>query len=154
MNATSDSRHPDFSTYLQPAQVWNLVKFLREELVRPNELYDLQVAGAPMHYEDIAGVRTLVSPTLTYTNLGTTGSGPAGKTLYTAKCAGCHGADGKTVTMEAMSLGQFVRAKPHEAWFKVKFGQGTVMAPGLVTATSDLKNLYKALASTTDFPDN
>ena len=126
---------------------------MKEEWVRPNELYDLQVAGAPMHYEDVGGIRTLVSPVVTYSNLGKDGTEAAGKTVYTAKCTGCHGATGKTVTMEGLSLGAFVRAKPNEAWFKIKFGQGTVMAPGLVTATADLKNLYKALANTTDFPD-
>jgi hypothetical protein len=47
----------------------------------------------------------------------------------------------------------FVRSKPHEAWFKMKFGEGTAMPPGMVTATQDLKNLYKALANTTDFPN-
>jgi len=153
MNAASDSRHPDYSKALEPAQVWNLVRFMKEEWVAPNELYELQVAGAPLHYEDIGGNRTLVSPTLTYANIGTTGSADAGKAVFTAKCAGCHGATGKTVTMEGMSLGQFVRAKPNEAWFKIKFGQGTVMAPGLVKTTDDLRNLYKALANATDFPD-
>ena len=153
INSASDSRHPDFSAVLDPAQIWNLAKFMKEEWVRPNELYDLQVAGAPMHYEDVGGVRTLVSPVVTYSNLGKNGTEAAGKTVYTAKCTGCHGATGKTVTMEGLSLGAFVRAKPNEAWFKIKFGQGTVMAPGLVTTTADLKNLYKALANTTDFPD-
>ena len=43
---------------------------MKEEWVRPNELYDLQVAGAPMHYEDVGGIRTLVSPVVTYSNLG------------------------------------------------------------------------------------
>lgn len=156
MNATNDSRHPDFTTYLDAAQTWNLVKFMREEWVDPNALYDLQVSGPPMHYEVVASVWTLVKPTLTYSNIGKDGDATAGKTLYTSKCQSCHGATGMTVLLETgtMSLGEFVRAKPNEAWFKIKFGQGTAMAPGLVSATTDLKNLYKALASTTGFPDN
>jgi len=53
-----------------------------------------------------------------------------------------------------MSLGQFVREKPNEAWFKAKFGEpGTGMDPGIVTATSDLQDLYRALANSANFPD-
>lgn len=155
MNVGSDNRHPDFSTFLDAGQIWNIVKFMREEWVEPNALYDLQVSGPPMHYEMVAGVWTLMKPTLTFSNIGKDGDAVAGKTLYGTKCQNCHGATGATVTLESgtMTLGQFVRAKPHEAWFKIKFGQGTAMAPGDVKATSDLKNLYKALANTTDFPD-
>jgi len=155
INAANDSRHPAFAGHLEPAQIWNIVKFMREEWVDPNELYDLAIVGAPLHYEDVAGVWTLKKPTLTFTNLGKDGDAVAGKTLYAAKCAGCHNSDGKLVLLEkgTMTLGQFVRGKPHEAWFKIKFGQGAVMLPGLVTATSDLKNLYKAMADTTAYPN-
>jgi len=53
-----------------------------------------------------------------------------------------------------LSLGAFVRAKPNESWFEIKFGQASGgMLPGLVTATKDLKDLYKAMANMTDFPD-
>ena len=155
MNAANDSRHPDFSKYLSEAQIWNLVKFMREEWVSPNELYDLQVVGAPMHYEMVAGVSTLIKPKLTVTNIGKDGDAVAGKATYTAKCAACHDADGKKVLLEkgTMTLGQFVRGKANEAWFKIKFGQGAVMVPGLITSTQDLKNLYKAFADTATFPD-
>jgi hypothetical protein len=51
-------------------------------------------------------------------------------------------------------LGQFVRETPNEAWFKAKSGEaGTGMTPGLVTAISDLQDLYAALANATNFPD-
>lgn len=155
VNAGGDSRHPDFSTTLDAAQIWNLVKFMREEWVEPNDLYTLQVTGAPLHYEVVDGAWTLVKPTLAFSAIGKDGDAAAGKVLFESKCSGCHGADGKTILMETdtMTLGQFVRAKPHEAWFKVKFGNGGVMKPGLVAATADLKNLYKALADSTAFPD-
>jgi hypothetical protein len=153
MNAAGDSRHPDYSGSLTEAQIWNMVKFMKEEWIAPNDLYDLQVSGAPMHYEMVNGVNTLIKPKLTYTNIGKDGDAVAGKVIYKAKCESCHGVDGKTVAIESMSLGQFVRAKPHESWFKTKFGQSTVMAPGLVTATKDHKDLYKLMADPTAFPN-
>lgn len=153
INAASDSRHPDYSAMLTEAQIWNLVKFMKEEWIAPNDLYDLQVSGAPMHYEVVNGVNTLIKPKLTYTNIGKDGDAAAGTVVYKAKCESCHGADGKAVAIEGMSLGQFVRAKPHEAWFKTKFGQSTVMAPGLITSTKDLKDLYKMMADASAFPN-
>jgi mono/diheme cytochrome c family protein len=154
MDVGSDSRHPDFTGYLADAQVWNLVKFMREEWIDPNALYDLQVTGGPMGYAMVAGVWTLVKPTLTFTNVGQDGDAAAGTVVYNATCAGCHGADGTTLPIAGQSLGALVRAKPHEAWHKVKFGEPAAgMAPGLVTSTTDMKNLYKALADTVAFPD-
>jgi mono/diheme cytochrome c family protein len=86
--------------------------------------------------------------------VGALGNEANGQALFAARCAGCHGADGRTLDIEGRSLGQLVRAKPNEAWFKAKFGEpGTGMNPGLVTAVSDLQDLYKALANPASFPD-
>ena len=47
-----------------------------------------------------------------------------------------------------------MREKPNEAWFKAKFGEpGTGMLPGLVSETSDLQDLYAALANSENFPN-
>ena len=63
-------------------------------------------------------------------------------------------ADGTTLVMGGRTLGAFVREKPNEAWFKAKFGEaGTGMAPGIVTTTVDLQDLYAALANVTNFPN-
>jgi len=77
MNAASDSRHPDYTGYLEDGQVWDLVKFMREEWVDSNELYDLAVSGAAMHYADVDGAWTLVKPTSTYSNIGKDGDAAA-----------------------------------------------------------------------------
>lgn len=152
---SADSRHPDYSEYMTEEQVWNLVKFMREEFVNPNDLYDLSISGEPMHYEyDETSGWVLVSPTLTYTNIGQDGDPTNGVAIYEAKCAVCHGDDGATSPPGgSQSVGEFVRAKPYEAWFKVKFGEPGDMDPGLVTATSDLKDLYAALADSGLYPD-
>jgi mono/diheme cytochrome c family protein len=151
----ADNAHPGFSRYLSNSQIWNIVKFMREEWVDPNLLYDITVTGPAMHWDYSVAPPVLVKPTVTYSNLGALGNESSGQTLYTSRCSSCHGADGSTLTIEGMSLGQFVRTKPNEAWFKAKFGvDGTAMNPGIVTSTSDLQNLYAALVDTANFPNH
>lgn len=150
----ADNSHPDFSSMLSDDQAWNLVKFMREEWVAPNLLYDLEVSGPAMYWDYSQTPAVVVAPTLTYTNIGSQGNEADGQALVAARCAGCHGADGTTLDIGGRSLGQFFREKPNEAWFKAKFGEsGTGMAPGLVSSTADLQNLYAALVNATNFPD-
>ncbi len=150
----ADNSHPDYAKVLTNSQVWNLVKFMREEWVAPGELYDLEVKGPRMYVDNTKTPPVVVAPTLTYKNIGAKGDAPRGLGIFTTRCAVCHGSDGKRVDIEGMSLGQFVRSKPNEAWFKMKFGQPPDMKPGLVTALQDLKDLYAVLARPTDFPNN
>ncbi|MEJ2240330.1 MAG: c-type cytochrome [Gemmatimonadales bacterium] len=149
-----DNTHPDYSLELTTDQAWNIVKFIREEWVAPNLLYDIEVSGPVMYVDRSVDPPVVVAPTVTYTNVGALGDEVAGQALFASTCGGCHGADGTAHDLEGRSLGQFVREKPNEAWFKAKFGEaGTGMTPGLVTAISDLQDLYAALANATNFPD-
>lgn len=145
--------HPDFATVLSEAQVWNLVKFIREEWVDPDLLYDLTIDGLPVYTDTTVDPPVVVKPTLTYSNIGALGNETEGQALYTSTCAACHGADGTAIALEGMSVGRFVRSKPNEAWFKVKFGIPGKMPMGLLTETSDLQDIYKALANPANFPD-
>jgi len=148
-----DNTHPDYSTELTVGQVWNLVKFMREEWVEPGLLYDLEVSGTAMYVDYSVGPPVVVSPTLTYSNIGALGNAANGDASYATKCAACHGADGTTLDIGGRSLGLFVREKPNEAWFKAKFGEaGTGMNPGLVTTTTELQDLYAALVDETNYP--
>ena len=150
----SDNTHPDFSPELTDAQVWNIVKFMREEWVDPNLLYDIEVSGPAMHWDYTQTPPALVKPAVNYSNVGALGDEANGQAIYTAKCASCHGDAGLTHDIGGRSLGQFIREKPNEGWFKAKFGEdGTGMEPGLVTSTSDLQDLYRALANSANFPD-
>jgi len=150
----SDNTHPDFSTQMTDAQAWNIVKFMKEEWAPANMLYDLEVAGPAMYVDYTADPPVVVAPTLTYSNVGALGDEANGQAIVAAKCASCHGPDGTTLDIGGRSLGQFVREKPNEAWFKAKFGEaGTGMDPGLVTDLSDLQDLYRALANSANFPD-
>ena len=149
----TDNTHPDYSTHLTVGQVWNLVKFMREEWVEPALLYDLQVSGPAMYVDYTVDPAVVVAPTLTYSNIGALGDATNGNAIYADNCATCHGADGTLLDIEGRSLGVFVQEKPNELWFKAKFGEaGTGMEPGLVSATSDLQDLYAALADPTNFP--
>jgi cytochrome c553 len=151
-----DNTHPDYSATnrLTADQAWNLVKFMREEWVAPNLLYDIEVTGPVMYVDRSVVPAVVVAPTITYSNIGALGDETAGGTLYTSTCASCHGADGTNLDIGGRTLGQFIREKPNEGWFKAKFGEaGTGMTPGLVTATSDLQDLYAALANAANFPN-
>jgi cytochrome c553 len=149
----TDNTHPDYSPDLTVAQVWNLVKFMREEWVDPGLLYDLEVSGPTMYVDYTVDPPVVVPPILTYSNVGALGDAANGNAVYAADCASCHGADGTTLDLEGRSLGLYAREKPNELWFKAKFGEaGTGMNPGLVSATSDLQDLYAALADETSFP--
>jgi mono/diheme cytochrome c family protein len=150
----ADNTHPDYSMQLTAAQAWNLVKFMLEEWVAPNDLYDIEVTGAQMHWDYTQNPAVLVAPTITYSNVGAKGDATRGMAIYDEKCGACHGGDGTSLDIEGRSLGQFIRQKPNEGWFKAKFGEaGTGMAPGLVSDLQDLQDLYAALADATDYPD-
>lgn len=149
----TENTHPDFATVLSEAQIWNIVKFMREEWIDPDLLYDLTIDGLPIYTDNNVNPPVVVKPTLTYSNIGALGDEAAGKTLYATKCATCHGADGTTIVIEEMALGQFLRSKPNESWFKIKFGVPGKMPVGLVTETSDLQDLYRALANPVSFPN-
>ena len=149
----SDNAHPGFFEVLSEAQIRNIVKFLREEAVSPVDLYDIEVTGPQMYVDYTQVPPMVVAPTITYSNIGAKGTASTGQTIYSEKCATCHGADGTGLDIEGRSLGQFVREKPNEAWFKAKFGEaGTGVSPGLVTALQDLQDLYAALVVVADFP--
>jgi mono/diheme cytochrome c family protein len=147
-----DNTHPDYSQHLTNDQVWNLVKFMREEWVEPNLLYDIEVSGPVMYVDYTQIPAVVVAPTVTYSNVGALGSESNGQTIVSSICAACHGADGTTLDLGGRTLGLFIREKPNEGWFKAKFGEPGAMVPGLVTATSDLQDMYAALANSTNFP--
>lgn len=148
----ADNNHPDYDAVLTDAQIWNLVKFMREEWVAPSELYDIEVMGPVMYVDYTQNPPVVVAPTITYSNVGAKGNEANGQGIYTSACQSCHGVDGTSVDIEGHTLGWYTRNKPYETWFKAKFGEPGAMEPGLVTELSDLQDLYAALANATNFP--
>ena len=147
--------HPDYSATLSDAQIWNLVKFMREGWIYPDDLYFVAVDGPPV-YTNAAGV--VVPPVVTFYGVGTDGDPVHGNALYTAGCASCHGANGTTINMAGASVGELARTKPNEVWHKLRYGvisdtSVATMAVGLVSTPSDLADIYAALANPTAFPD-
>jgi len=147
----ADNNHPAFADVLTSSQIWNLVKFMREEWIPPMEVYTMKVEGSAMHWDYSTAPATLVTPTRTYSDIGIGGVAGRGGAIYATTCAECHGNDGKAI--DGLSVGQKIRTKPHEMWFKAKFGDPGTMPSGMVTELQDLKDLFKALTDTTNFPD-
>lgn len=140
-NATVGDQMPDFSQILTDAQIWDLVKFIKEGALDVTQLYDATYTG------------TYPTGKAIFTNIGKSGDAAKGETFYKEKCQICHGVDGTQIKMENMSVGQFTRTKPNEVQHKVKFGQlGSPMKPTTITI-DEMKNLYKALADTVKFPN-
>ncbi len=145
-NKTVGDQMPNYSTLLTNAQIWDIVKFLKEGAFDVTQLYDATYTGA------------YPTGSAKYSNIGKDGIAASGKTFYTANCAVCHGPDGKLIPdldhTPGLFLGKFVRTKPNEAQHKAKFGTlGTAMKAIPSITLTNVKDLYKALADTVAFPN-
>jgi hypothetical protein len=133
---------PDLSDIMTEEQVWDLVKFLKEEALDTDLLYDFVTSG------------NYPSGSITYSNIGAGGNAGDGDAIYTANCAACHGSDGRQILVDgSFSVGSFLRAKPYEVQHKVKFGQPGTSMGSLLTDIADILDLYLALTNTTTYPD-
>ena len=107
-----------------------------------------------MQWSSSATPRTWIKRTVTESDVGAAGDATNGGAVFIQRCTECQGVNGTEIDIGGRSLGQFIREKPHEAWFKAKFGEpGTGMDPGLVTLLSDLQDLYAARSDETNFPN-
>ena len=141
-NATEGDKMPNYGQTLSDVQLWDIVKFMKEGIFDVTILYDAVFTG------------TYPTGTAVYSNVGKDGNATNGNTYYTTNCVSCHGANGKTITLEGLSLGTFLRSKPYEVQHKIKYGQlGSAMVGEFDITITQMKDLYKALASTTTFPD-
>ena len=141
-NNTTGDQMPNFSQILTDAQIWDIVKFLKEGVFDVSQLYDATYTG------------TYPTGSAKYSNIGKDGNGTNGKSYFTQKCSSCHGADGRTITLEGMTAGKFIRSKPNEVQHKVKYGQlGSAMPGDFNMSLSQMKDLYKAVTDTLTFPN-
>lgn len=143
---TVGDQMPDFSQIFTDAEIWNIVKYLKDEVLDSTQLYTITTTG------------TYPDGSASYSNWGPGGDATNGDALYASKCAGCHGADGIggafPIEGGAISVGSHLRDKPYETWHKAKFGHpGSSMSPQGINTLSDMLDLYSALADTVMYPD-
>ena len=140
-STTEGDKMPNYSQILTSSQMWDLVKFMKEGMVDVNELYVGTYTGE------------YPSGTALYNSIGKDGNEALGNTYYADKCASCHGADGTDIDLDGKGVGGFTRSKPYEVQHKTKFGQlGTSMVGEFDITLEEMKDLYKALSSSTNYP--
>jgi mono/diheme cytochrome c family protein len=140
-NSTEGDKMPDYSQILTDAQIWDIVKFMKEGMIDVGKLYTGTYSG------------TYPTGSAVYNSIGLDGDADMGKAYYSANCAGCHGVDGTNIPLDDKGVGGFTRSKPYEVQHKTKFGQlGTSMAGEFDITDEEMKDLYKALSNSTDFP--
>lgn len=146
-NAAEGDKMPNLSQILTDDQLWDLVKFLKEGMLDVTDLYDATYTG------------TYPTGSMAISNVGKNGDAVKGRNYYNNGCASCHGADGTTLygdphVIEGMTIGQFTRKKANEVQHKVHYGQlGSPMSGKFNITDDEMKDLYKALADVTVFPD-
>ncbi len=144
-NATVGDQMPNLSEILSDQEIWDIVRYLKEEAIDVALLYDAVYAGA------------YPTGTATYSNIGRDGNAASGAAYFAAHCASCHGSDGTFIEVEDFNtVGAFLRNKPNEVHHKVKFGQlgsDPQMVGTFDIQDGEMKNLYKALTDTVAFPN-
>lgn len=142
-NATEGDKMPDLTQLLTDAQIWDMVKFMKEGMFDVSNLYDASYTGS------------YPTGSASYSNIGLDGNEADGNAYYTANCSLCHGIDGKNIPLEGgISLGKFMRSKPNEVQHKVKYGLlGSAMVGYFDISLDQMKALYKACANAAVFPD-
>ncbi len=146
-NVAEGDKMPNLTELFTDAQIWDMVKFMKEGMMDVSQLYDATYTG--------------VYPTgsMAISNVGKDGDAVKGKSYYNSNCAACHGADGTTLNgtphvIEGYTIGQFTRKKGNEVQHKIHYGQlGSPMTGEFDITVSQMKDLYKALANETDFPN-
>ena len=141
-NKEEGDKMPNLTQIMGDKELWNLVKFMKEGMFDVSQLYTGLYEGA------------YPSGIASYSDIGLSGNAGIGDAYYSTNCAGCHGADGTSISLGGKGVGYFARYKPYELQHKTKYGQlGSSMGAADPTTTLDeMRDLYKALADP-KYPD-
>ncbi len=112
---TYDATMPDYGAIgLTDDQIWDIVKFLKEDSRNIYDFTDMTVTG------------TYPNGSITYTNIGKGGDPTAGLATYNSICKTCHGADGTAINVYCKPEGEFIggmcRGDVPEVVHKAHFG--------------------------------
>jgi mono/diheme cytochrome c family protein len=147
VDPTIGDQMPDYSQIFTDEQIWELVDYLQDEALDTTMLYDVTLETGTVY----------PNRARSFSNIGLDGDAANGDAIFAANCAGCHGDDGTTILVDGATytVGAHTRLKPYEDQHKVKFGHlGSSMGAILSTRPlNDIKDLLKALADTTKYPD-
>lgn len=132
---------PAYGKIFSEGEIWDIVRFLKENAYDTAALYELKTEGA------------YPTGSVSYAAIGRDGNAKAGRSSFDKQCGDCHGDDGLDIDLGGKSVGQFLRTKAYEVHHKVGFGQlGSSMKPTKLSL-EQMKDLYKALTDTAAFPD-
>lgn len=145
-NFTEGDKMPNYSEILTDSQIWDIVKFFKEDAYKTSDLYDISTSG------------NYPTGKITYSNIGKNGDATRGKAIFASQgcgSSGCHGANGTAIKVDnaTYTVGGFLRAKPNEAQHKIRFGQNE--NSGMLARKlnlQEMQDLYKALTDTVAFP--
>ncbi|NOZ47415.1 MAG: c-type cytochrome [Chlorobi bacterium] len=154
-SGTYTATMPNFSTILTDADIWDLVKFIKETAHQTDDFYTLTTTG------------TYPNGTKSFSDIGKDGDAAAGLATYNAKCVSCHGADGSKINVycKGIWLGNMFRDDPHEIQHKAIWGMpldrehiaGGCTDAGAMSPTGitddDVRNLMVMGQDTVAFPD-
>jgi len=144
---------PDYSA-LGDANIWDIVKFLKETSHDINDFYAESTSGS------------YPNGTKTRLDLGRGGNAANGDAVFAAHCAGCHGADGSAINIYCKGewLGNLMRNSPHEFQHKsvwgmpTDFGHNTLgcntewMMPAQSISDQDIRDMMVAGQDATKYP--
>ncbi len=134
---------PDYGQILTDGQMWELVKFLKNDAFDTRDLYDSEVTGS--------------YPTgkIVFTSIGRDGDADRGDGIFSQSCSFCHGFNGTSIKVDggAFTVGRHLRSKPYEDAHKIRFGQLGSPMTSTTLILSQMKDLYKALSNSTRYPD-
>ncbi len=150
-----NEKMPNFGAILEPADIWDLVKFIKETGHQTDDFYTLTTTGA------------YPTGTKAFSDIGKNGNAAAGLATFNAKCKVCHGADGSNINIYCQGewLGNMFRGDPHEIQHKAVWGMPIDrehIAAGCTDAgemdptgisDDDIRNLMVMGQDTVAFPD-
>lgn len=137
--AAGDDAVPALGEVLGPEDISNLAAFVvgvrDRALPHPDQIWNLS-KDAPKNYTLVEGA-----------------DAAAGAELFSSKCAGCHGKDGTSITIDDhYTLGAYARTKAYEAWIKILNGQPGSPMGRQTDQAAEILNVLAALCDRGSFP--